>query len=157
MHSLISSFKYQPFVTDLQAVMQLILTSFLNSRQNYFAEKFLVIPVPLHWMRENWRGFNQSEILAHIVAEILDLQFTPKVLRRTRFTKPQTQLKQKDRLENVRGIFALEQNVKEKIKGASFLLVDDVWTTGATLKECGKVLKRNGATKVWALTLSRPQ
>jgi len=155
MHSLISSFKYQPFVTDLQEVICRILRSYFE-KNDFPYKEFLVIPIPLHWMRKNWRGYNQAEILARIVAEILGFQFTPNILRRTQFTKPQTQLSRDERLENLRGVFALQESSKEKIANRAILLVDDVWTTGATIKECGKVSKRNGAKKVWALTLSRP-
>lgn len=160
MHSLVSSFKYQPFVTDLQKSIRAIFSSFFTRSSQKAPRSLggggLVTPVPLHWMRKNWRGFNQAEILAKIISEILSLEFTPNVLKRERFTKPQTQLKRKERLKNVQGIFALEKDAKEKIQNKSILLVDDVWTTGATIKECGKLLKRNGAASVWALTLTRP-
>ena len=156
MHLLVSRFKYNPFLTDLQKVIRQIFSFFLVSQKNYFPEKFLVVPVPLHWTRQNWRGYNQAEILAKIAAEVFDFEFTPNIVRRTRFTKPQTQLTRKKRLKNIHGAFALcDDLAKEKIKGKSILLIDDVWTTGATLKECAKVLKRNGANKVWALTLTK--
>lgn len=153
MHNLISLFKYKPFLTDLQTVFQHILN--LTLTKNYFTEKFIVAAVPLHWTRKNWRGYNQAEILGKIVAEFFNFEFNQEILRRIRFTKPQTQLAREERWENVSGAFALYGKTNEKIKGKSILLVDDVWTTGATLKECGKVLKRNGAAKVWAFTLCK--
>ena len=74
-------------------------------------------------------------------------------LIKTAKTRDQVLLKKEDRLENVRGVFGIAQDAE--IKNKNFLIVDDVCTTGATLKECAKVLKRNGAGIVWGVTVAK--
>lgn len=131
--------KYQPFVLDQ-----------INKDQ---CKGWVVIPVPLHWWRRNSRGFNQSALIGQLVSRKLGLAYC-EALKRIRYTKPQVGLKGKDRHYNIKGSFEISKpyilNPRPYI-----LLIDDVWTTGSTLKECCYVLKRNGAKKVWALTLAR--
>jgi len=114
---------------------------------------FLIVPVPLHSKRLRERGFNQSLLLARHVAEHLGAQIDFLSLRRVRYTTPQTGLGKKERRKNVRKAFqVLEPAV---FKGKTVLLVDDVATTGNTLDECARVLKRSGCEKVYCLTLAR--
>ncbi|BCM90009.1 hypothetical protein IAD21_01860 [Abditibacteriota bacterium] len=112
-----------------------------------------VAPVPLHARRERKRGFNQSELLARAVADELGVALG-RALERTRATPPQVGLNLKERQVNVRGAFALSPGF-ELPPNANILLVDDVFTTGATLRECATVLKRAGAGSVCAVTLAR--
>ena len=112
-----------------------------------------IVPVPLHARRERKRGFNQSELLARALARELDVPFQH-ALNRTRATPPQVGLKADERQKNVRGAFALSPRIQLP-RGAQILLVDDVFTTGATLRECAAVLKRAGAQNVCAVTLAR--
>jgi len=122
----------------------------------FIARKPIIIPIPLHSSRHNWRGFNQAEILARDLAKIWQLPYTAKILRRIKSTRPQVELKGKERKENIKGVFNLSDELKEKgkvLKSQDFLLVDDVITTGATIIEGGKVLKKAGAAKVWGLAL----
>lgn len=112
-----------------------------------------VAAVPLHPRRERKRGFNQSELLARCLARELDVPFE-RMLCRTRATPPQVGLGLKERAQNVRDAFALAPRVSVPA-GAQVLLVDDVFTTGATLRECAVVLKRAGARTVCAVTLVR--
>ncbi len=112
----------------------------------------VVMPVPLHKTRLKERGFNQSLLIAR---EISRLQKTPldyANLRRIRPTDPQVRLSAKERPKNVKGAFALEK--PNTVRGKTVLLVDDVYTTGATIRECAVVLNRAGA-KVFAVTLAR--
>ncbi|MEE9137513.1 MAG: ComF family protein [candidate division NC10 bacterium] len=111
-----------------------------------------VVPVPLHRNRERERGFNQAEILARVVGKRLQRPVLRKTLRRIRPTLPQTG-KRRERVRNVRGAFAVGN--PEKIKDRTFLLVDDVLTTGATVNECAKVLMKAGAQRVLVYTLAR--
>lgn len=115
-------------------------------------EGWVVVPVPLHSKRQNWRGFNQSALLGKMLANKLGLEYQ-EVLKRIRYTKPQVGLKSSLRKQNIKGAFTL--NTKYLSLNTRVLLVDDVWTTGSTLKECCYVLKKGGAKKVWALTLAR--
>jgi ComF family protein len=113
-----------------------------------------VVPVPLHPWRRLARGFNQAEDLSRLLG-------LPVVhaLWRVRSTAPQTGLTAAGRRRNVRGAFRLSPLLRSKalasIAGQRIVLVDDVWTTGATLNECARVLKDAGATEVRALTVAR--
>lgn len=113
---------------------------------------WIITSVPLHPKRQRWRGFNQSEKLAVLISKRLGLDYIP-TLKRTRFTKPQMSLLAKDRALNIKGAFELNPSVD--IRNKNILIIDDVWTTGSTIKECGLVLKRNNAKKVWAITIAR--
>ncbi|RLB30338.1 MAG: ComF family protein [Deltaproteobacteria bacterium] len=113
----------------------------------------LVMPVPLHPKRLRERGFNQSLLLGRDVALRLGVKLDFLSLRRVRYTQPQTTLGRKERLKNVREAFALEP--LSNVKGKRILIVDDVTTTGSTLNECARILKRAAAEKVFALTLAR--
>jgi len=114
-------------------------------------ESDLVVPVPLHWRRLNWRGFNQAEEIAKAIdGQPLRLS---KMLIRTKNTKQQARLKLEERKENVKGAFKVVN--RDKLKGKRILLMDDVFTTGESMKECCRVLKRAGASQVWGLVLAR--
>jgi len=107
-----------------------------------------IVPVPLSADKQRLRGFNQSELLAKLIFPDYKISYP---LKRHRSTLSQTELDRKERLANVRGCFSLRprQAVKENI-----LLVDDVVTTGATLKEMALILRRAGAKTIWALTVA---
>ena len=117
------------------------------------SENLLTIPVPLHPKRLRERGFNQSLLLARHVTIQLDTELDFLSLRRVRYTSPQTGLKKEERLKNVRGAFQLVN--PKTVKKKNILLVDDVATTGNTLNECARVLKRSGCKKVLCLVLAR--
>ncbi len=112
-----------------------------------------VLAVPLYWWRANSRGFNQSDLIGKILSKKLGLDYC-EGLKRVRYTKSQVKLKGKERQQNIRGAFEIAPNLKLRTIN-SVLLIDDVWTTGSTLRECCYVLKRAGAKKVWAITLAR--
>ena len=113
----------------------------------------LIVPVPLHRRRLRWRGFNQSLVLARQIGRGYAIPVDPFVLRREHETAPQTQLDEDARRRNVRGAFALNPN--RSVDGKSVLLVDDVYTSGATVNECSRTLKKNGAKQVFVVTLAR--
>lgn len=113
----------------------------------------VVMPVPLHPGKLRERGFNQSLLLARHVSQGIgtDLDFSS--LRRVRFTEPQTGLKRKERGRNVRGAFAVKDPAR--VTDRPVLLVDDVATTGSTMNECARVLKRAGCREILCLVLAR--
>ena len=113
----------------------------------------LIIPVPLHPKRLRWRGFNQSVLLARQVSREYAIPLDPFVVYRSKETPPQTQLTEDERRKNVRGAFSL--NDQKSVKGKRILLIDDVYTSGATVNECSRALKRGGAKEVYVLTLAR--
>ena len=131
--------KYQPFVLD-------------QIKKDRGA-RWVVIPVPLYWWRGNSRGFNQSSLIGQILSKKLGLGYC-EGLKRIRYTRPQVKLKGKNRHQNIRNAFEITKPYTLYPR-PYVLLIDDVWTTGSTLRECCYVLKRNGAKKVWALTLAR--
>ena len=112
----------------------------------------IAVPVPLHKKRLRLRGFNQSLLLARAVSKGLSVGLDYLSLRRTRETAPQIELNTDERQKNVAGAFEVIN--PPAFKGKNILLVDDVFTTGATVRECAKVLKKAGAS-VRVLTLAR--
>lgn len=115
-------------------------------------EHVIVTPLPLHARRKRWRGYNQSEILATTFAQELSLPYRDTLVR-TRHTKTQKDLGKDKREENIQNCFALVDGAN--ILDKTILLIDDVTTTGSTLKEASKVLKRNGALTVWCIALAQ--
>jgi len=112
-----------------------------------------LVPVPLHLKRLKQRGFNQSELLAHIVTKYYDIPTVSGLLFRVKDTHPQFNLPRTERFKNVRGAFEVKGT--PFLKGKSVLLIDDIYTTGSTISECTRVLRENGANNVHVLTLSR--
>lgn len=131
---------------DVLEEIGIVLNNYLNL-YNLDAQMNLV-PVPLHKSKQTERGFNQSEILS----KAIKMFPTINLLKRTKYTKTQTKLNGKDRQENLREAFKVIKNLKLP---KSVLLVDDVYTTGATLNACAKVLKENGVEKVIGLVFAK--
>lgn len=124
-------------------------------------QKWPLVPVPLHWRRQRDRQFNQAEEIAKFVGEKMGL-IVVKRLKRVRRTQTQTSLSRKQRMENLKGAFAIRRGLfsdksnpigKEYTPGV--ILVDDVFTTGSTVDECAKVLRKAGAGRVVVLTVMR--
>jgi len=113
----------------------------------------VLMPVPLHLERLRERGFNQSLVLARAMAQKFSVELDFMTLRRTASTAPQTGLKKEERAANVRGAFKIENG--HRVKGKKVLLIDDVYTTGSTVRECARILTRAGAGRVGVLTLAR--
>ncbi len=147
----ISKFKYGG-TTRLAKPLGSLLTSFADPEFSYRSYD-RIIPVPLHPRRLRQRGYNQSLLLAREVSRkyLIPLDFTS--LARVRPTPPQTRLSGAERRKNIRGAFAV-QDPGPLVK-TSVLLIDDVFTTGATVEECSKVLLRAGVNRVDVLTLAR--
>ena len=110
----------------------------------------VLVPVPLHPRRHRERGYNQSTLLARVLARHSGRPLLPRALRRTRHTDQQALLPRPERRENVRGAFSPGP---QEVAGKDLLLIDDVMTTGATAGECAAVLRRAGANNVSVLTL----
>lgn len=112
-----------------------------------------VIAVPLHTRRLRQRGFNQAALLAKSLSRRVDLPVRFDVLVRSQWTDPQTRLTRKERLHNVKGAFEVVKPAE--VKGRRILLLDDVYTTGSTLRECAKTLEKAGAAEVCGITVTR--
>jgi len=112
----------------------------------------LIIPVPLHPTRQRERGFNQASLLAELLSAQVSIP-SKLLLERTRYTTTQTALDRVERMENLHNAFRLRKNMD--VRGLRVLLIDDVLTTGSTLSECARILKRAGAISVHAATAAR--
>ena len=128
---------------------------FSKGCSSYFTESPLdvIVPVPLHPKRLRWRGFNQAVILGKQLSRLRGIPLDPFILLRSTVTEPQTQLSEAARRKNVRGAFTLNPN--KSLQGMRILLVDDIYTSGATANECSRTLIRGGAKEVSILTLAR--
>jgi competence protein ComFC len=140
---------------ELEKLIDWGLDKQINRRVNFRFKDFInkkpvIQPVSLHWKRENWRGFNQSELIARVVGKKLSLREVD-VLVRQKQTRSQVGLKKEERSRNIKDAFEVKRfNLPEKI-----LLIDDVWTTGSTMKASVKTLKKKGVGEIWGLTLAR--
>ncbi len=112
----------------------------------------IIVPVPLYPLREKSRGYNQAELLAKQVAKPPSDE-PQHLLKRVRNTEPQAQLSRNDRLKNLRDSFEVRES--SDLVNKKIILIDDVCSTGATLNECARVLRRAGAKQIWGLVLAR--
>lgn len=139
------------------AVLGRMLAEAIGDLQHGFANgPLVVVPVPLYGKKLRQRGFNQSELIARSALKLLSeaiFELNPRVLERCRETKSQIGLTRHQRRENMRGAFVVAN--PGEIAGREVLLVDDVMTTGTTVSECARVLRRAGASKVFVATVAR--
>ena len=126
-----------------------------QSGRELLAEAEVIMPVPLHRRRLWERKFNQSAMLVQHIAKLSHKTAELEGLVRTRYTTPQSELTRKQRLKNVRGAFSVNPKRVAQVQDKNVLLVDDVMTTGSTLKACAKVLLKAGAKQVNVLTAAR--
>ena len=148
---LIHKFKYNGKLL-LKGVLGEILCGFAKSRIDY-KRVDAIVAVPMHRANFVKRGFNQAAILSEILSKSLDIPFLDKCLSKIKNTKQQVSLNRNERSLNIRDAFCVKKGAD--IKGKRLLLVDDVFTTGATVDECSKVLNAQGAKAVWVLVLAR--
>jgi len=141
-------FKYN-FMKEIGPLLAKILARHLKDKADF--ENSIFVSVPLDRKRLKWRGFNQSEILASEVAQNLNTLFTKDAIKRVKETKTQMELSKKERIGNIAGAFS----VRRVVKGKKIFLIDDVITTGSTLDECAKELKKAGAREVWGVVLAK--
>ena len=121
------------------------------SREILAAGHDLILPLPLHPTRLQSRGFNQSAEIARTISSELGMQMNTSCLTRTRATPPQAALPLKERARNVRGAF----ECRADLGGKRILLVDDVMTSGSTLRECARILKLHGAAQITVAVVAR--
>jgi ComF family protein len=147
---LIHRFKYS-YRVQLRRPLGLLAAPHLDE----FVARFgadLILPVPLHVRRLRQRGFNQALLLAELFARRWGVPVSRNNLQRIRWTEPQVNLSAAERADNVKNAFSLKD--PEKLRGKSVLLVDDVYTTGSTVKECSRVLLREAGARTAVLTVA---
>ncbi len=157
MKELISAIKYQGIRHAVQEllekgkeVMEGDMYRFRSFLEFFAQEDTTISFIPMHSKRERRRGFNQAQVIALQLATLAQGKQVIKTLEKIKDTSSQTDLTREQRLQNIRGSFGCSVRPSSNI-----VLVDDVWTTGATMRECCRVLKKTGVEKVWGFTLAR--
>lgn len=148
--SLITDFKFHD-KTENAKLLALIM--WVAGKDIFEAGVDIIIPVPLHYARLIKRRYNQSALIGNELSRLSKISIDYTSLRRIKNTRPQVELSGHERQSNVRNVFNVINN--KNIVGKRVLLIDDVLTTGATLKECAKTLKKAGAKSVDTLTAGR--
>lgn len=148
---IIRVFKYS-FVSSLSLPLSKLIVEAMEAQElaDYFHD-FMIVPVPLHRKRLNWRGFNQALLLSKALSEALEIPIQNQLVQRKKFTKPQVKLKAEERRRNLENAFQLSDNAENK----KILLVDDVVTSGVTLNEMAKLFKQADCAEVWGLTVAQ--
>ena len=152
--SLIEAYKYK-FIRNISLTLAAILLTYLEKsglKEIIEKEDWILVPLPLHRQRKNWRGFNQAALLAEKISPHLKIRYRDNLLRRVKPTKEQAALSLKEREKNIKGAF-LARHPKE-VKGEKILILDDVYTSGETMREAAKTLKEAGAKKVAGLVVA---
>jgi ComF family protein len=157
LRELIHLLKYNQ-VRPAANVLGRMLAEAIEDLQPLFNDsEVLVAPVPLHSGKLAQRGFNQSELIARAAVKLKaaggQLQLSAGLLERRRETKSQIGLSRHQRRENIRGAFVVAK--PSEVDGREVLVVDDVFTTGTTVSECARILRRAGASKVYVATVAR--
>ena len=114
----------------------------------------IIIPIPIHKKRKRKRGYNQSELISIVLANQLEnLELACDILVKQKNTKPQSSLNKDERQQNVKGVYGIKN--KYKIANKRIILFDDIYTTGATVNECSRILKINGAKEILVFTIAK--
>jgi ComF family protein len=130
-----------------------LMVDYLLKNNEFENELDLIIPVPLHKNDLKRRGFNQSVLLGKVIGDYFSIPVRESVLIKKKLTSFQVNLSKKEREKNILRAFSVEK--PEEIKGKNILILDDVFTTGATVEECAKELMKARAKNVFVLTLAR--
>ena len=150
LQSLIHSFKYNKRFLNAKFLGNLIGNGLGKQIKDWNID--IILPVPLHHLKKAERGYNQSEFIVKGLSSNLKIPYASKALKRVRFTETQTAFNLAEREKNISNAFKVRN--KKKIIGKNILVVDDVITTGSTIKECGKALLEGGAKSVYACSVA---
>jgi len=155
LRELIHLLKYNQVRPAANVLGRMLAEAISDIVPQFDGEPPLLVPVPLHSSKLRQRGFNQSELIARAALKngLPRLSVNTSAVERRRVTQSQTGLTRHQRLENMRGAFAVVHPTE--IAGQDILLVDDVFTTGTTISECARILRRAGANRIWVATVAR--
>lgn len=148
---LVSAFKY----ADRTEMAQMLARQMVRAGGEVISASDVLVPVPLHWSRLIARRYNQAAELCRALSAQTGLAHEPGVVRRTRATRRQVGLKPSERALNVTGAFSVPEHLRERVLGRRVLLVDDVYTTGATVMAASRALRRAGVGEVNVLVFAR--
>lgn len=158
LENLVKTFKYKS-AKGLSEILSDYLIKYINKNpilKNFFQKlnfpNTLIIPVPLHRKRQAVRGFNQSDLIARNLSSCLNFTLDRKNLTRRKNNPPQAKLKGEKRLINLKNNFIWQGKALEN---QTIIIIDDITTTGTTLNECARALKRAGAGKIWGLVIAK--
>lgn len=151
---MIHCFKYK-YVIELKNPLKKVLIKYLQQfpGSELFQIAPIIIPIPLHKKRQRQRGFNQAELLAEGIAKEFGFEIQNNILIRIKHTTPQIKLTGIDRKNNLHNSFQITDS--NFVKNKNIILFDDIYTTGATMQECAKLLTKAGAKKIYGLVLAQ--
>jgi len=152
---IIKTFKYPPYIKSLKKNLSFALITAIKKFPNDISylkkNNFVLIPIPLSKLKLAQRGFNQSELISTELSQKLSLKHRPQLLKKIKNTKSQTNLSTEQRKKNIHGVFSVKNNNCP----LNIILVDDIYTTGATLQESSRILRQAGAKEIWAFVLAK--
>lgn len=156
LHSYKYNYQFELSISFAKIASQTLHTYFPNILNYWKSNNFILIPVPLHWTRQNWRGFNQSNLFSRDLSGLLSLSFQNNWLFRPHYHSPQIKQNRQTRQHNLLSAFAINTLAIPSIKSSSgnFILVDDVITTGSTLSAAIQPLLPYTKNPPWALTIA---
>ncbi len=153
---IIKSFKYSPFARSLVKDLTPLLIKFLKQSPEIITyltkNNFILIPIPLSKRKLAIRGFNQAELIAQELANEFNWLLNSTILKKVKNNRSQSNLTREQRRINVQDVFGV---AKKKPGLKNIILVDDIFTTGATLAQAAKTLKQTGGQKIWAIVLAK--
>ena len=157
LRELIHLLKYNQVRPAANVLGRMLAEAIEDLQPLFSAGEVLVVSVPLHARKLRQRGFNQSELIARAALKLkpatVRFQLGADLMERRRETKSQIGLSRHQRRENIRGAFVVAKPAE--VKGRDILVVDDVFTTGTTVSECARILRRAGASRVYVATVAR--
>lgn len=160
----ISVFKYDNFSKEIILKLKHFDTTHIAKRLSMLMYKTaqieidnsdLIVPVPIHFTKRLKRKYNQSEFLAKNIGEMSDVKYEPRFLKKIKITPQQEGLSAKNRKKNVVGSFGVDEKYSGFIENKKIILVDDVFTTGSTVDECSKILKKYKAESITVVTIAK--
>ncbi len=153
---LVYQFKFAPFLTDLRTVIGDFFYEGLIQQEMFMKipkQNAIFVPIPLSLKKERRRGYNQADILSRDLGKKLGIP-SGSLLKRVKEVPTQVGKTQQERRGNIKGVFAIRPGSLNTIKNKTIFVIDDIVTSGATLNEAAKILKRQGAREVWGLALA---